>query len=200
MDLDCPSVDSMRSEILGACTENVYIRYTLTGGGNRIMQRTPIDQAKVGRGVRVAQMLWDPPKSLPGAVKHGCRAAWILAAKSAEVDEMLLVDSNGDILEASRSNVFAVRDGALITPPLDGRQLVGVTRAALLEAAEDAQIPVLEDALSSTAKYDEIYLASTLKQLAPVIEIDGRSAPGAGPVGHRLHRAFNALVRRETQT
>ena len=198
MAIEPPSEHNIRKEILSACQHDVYIRFTLTGGGHRIMQRMPIEYGKIGRPVRVAQMLWDPPDSLPGAVKHGCRAAWILAAKRSGVDEMLLVDGAGLILEASRSNVFAVRDGCLWTPPLDGRQLVGVTRGALLEAARDAGITVVEKAVPLASDYDELYLASTLKELAPVAEIDGQSVHGLGPVGQRLHAAFNALVARET--
>ena len=49
----------------------------------------------------------------------------------------LIVDADGAVLEASRANLFAVRDGALFTPPLDGRILPGVTRARVIEIAAE---------------------------------------------------------------
>jgi branched-subunit amino acid aminotransferase/4-amino-4-deoxychorismate lyase len=147
--------------------------------------------------MRVAQMPWTNPASLPGAVKHGCRAAWFLAARAADVDEVLLVDLDGHILEASRSNVFAVIDGTLVTPPLDGRKLAGVTREALLTAALGAGIDIQERAIRVNEDFDEFYLASTLKELAPVVEMDGRKMVGRGPMGTALHSAFRGLVSQE---
>ncbi len=198
MAIAAPEKEELARQILAVSQRDVSIRYTITGGGRCIIQRTPLDASRVGRAMRVAQMTWVNPTSLPGAVKHGCRAAWILAAQQRQVDEVLLVDSDGFILEANRSNVFAVLDGVLCTPPLDGRQLAGVTRGALMDAASDAGIAIEERPLPVDAKFQEFYLASTLKELAPVFEIDGRKLHGAGPVGLELHQSFQALVRRET--
>jgi len=76
--------------------------------------------------------------------------------------------------------------------------LDGVTRAALLEAGSEAGLVCHEVQLDAYAEYEELYLASTLKELAPVTQLDGAPGPGAGPVGARLHSAFRALVARET--
>ena len=143
-------------------------------------------------------MPWINPVSLPGAVKHGCRAAWILAARQKGVDEVFLVDDKGMILEANRSNVFAVRGQELWTPPLDGRLLAGVTREALIQAAGEAGIPVREEPLPIDGDFDELYLASTLKELAPVSRLDDRELPVGGPVGAVLLTAFRRLIERET--
>tara|TARA_B100001093_G_scaffold515827_1_gene593100 strand:+ start:381 stop:1151 length:771 start_codon:yes stop_codon:yes gene_type:complete len=194
MGLSVPPIEQIRTEILAVCQGNVSIRYTVTAGGNIILQRSLIPAGTAGRHVRVSSLSWVNPPSLPGAVKHGCRAAWLLAARKAQVDEVLLVDPNGHILEANRSNVFAVVDGRLVTPPLDGRQLAGVTREALMDAANAAQIDVVETALHVESDFDELYLASTLKELSPVVECNGRALSGHGPIGAELHGAFRRLV------
>ena len=194
LEIDAPPRRQIEQEILSVCEGNVSIRYTLTGGGCRILQRKPIDSSRIGRHMKVARMAWQNPVSLPGAVKHGCRAAWVLAARKSGADEVLLIDPSGCILEASRSNVFAVLNGVMCTPPLDGRQLAGVTREAILEAAERAGIAIKETSIAHDAPFEELYLASTLKELAPVVSIDGQPCVGAGPLGARLHAAFRELV------
>ncbi|MEE2786454.1 MAG: aminotransferase class IV [Myxococcota bacterium] len=198
LDIALPPRAQIEGEILAACADDVYLRYTLTAGGHRILQRKSIDASGVGRTMRVARMPWENPASLPGAVKHGCRAAWILAARQHGVDEVLLVDPQDQILEANRSSVVAVVDGVLCTPPLDGRQLAGVTREALLDAGRLVGLTIRECSISSRAAFDELYLASTLKELSPVVEIDGVPGPGPGPLGEHLHAAFRELVDRET--
>jgi branched-subunit amino acid aminotransferase/4-amino-4-deoxychorismate lyase len=175
-------------------TNEVRIRYTITAGGQRILNLQDIDTARIGTPIRVGRLNWDPPEWLPGLVKHGSRAAWILSARQQAVDEVLLVDSDDYILEANRSNVFAVVDGVLWTPPYDRRFLPGVTRCALIQAAQRAEIPLEERALPFDRDYDEFYVSSTLKELAPVIEICGNSTPSWGPIGRRLYTSFHDLV------
>jgi D-alanine transaminase len=138
-----------------------------------------------------------PSPWLPGSVKHCSRAAWGLAARQLGVDEVLLTRGDGEVLEANRSNVLAVRGGALLCVPMDGDKLEGVTQGALLDAARAEGIPVREDRFYSSDSFDELYVCSTLKELAPVARLDGRPI-GGGPVGRRLHQAFRRLVLKET--
>ena len=198
MEIEIPSREDIVAEIHTLCVPDAFLRYTVTAGGNRIVQTEKIEEARVGGPVRVARMNWVNPASLPGGVKHGARASWVLAARRKSVDEVLLVDPDGHILEANRSNVFAVVRGELRTPPLDGRQLAGVTRSALLEAAAEVGILCREIPLHVDDDFEEFYLASTLKELAPVVSIDSRGLPGFGPIGERLYQAFRQLVARET--
>lgn len=198
LEIPCPERAAIAEEIGAVASENARIRYTLTAGGHRVVDVAPHDLGMVGRSMRVATLYWEPPAFLPGAVKHGSRAAWLIAARKLGVDEVVLVDGGGFVLEASRSNVVAVVDGVLVTPPLDGRFLEGVTRGALLDAARQAGLELQEAPLHADTPLDELYLSSTLKELAPVVAWDGRPAPGAGPMGLALHAAFRALVARET--
>jgi len=197
MRIPTPSRATIEREIAVAIAEDVRIRYTITAGGHRIVDVAPISQTKVGGPVSVARMRWRAPDFLPAVVKHGSRAAWIVASQELGVDEVLLIDQNGFILEANRSNVFAVIDGVVRTPPIDGRFLVGVTRGALLDAAKLAGVPTDTSPLAVDSDFDELYLSSTLKELAPVVQLDGKPGPGGGPFGERLLKAFHQLVEDE---
>lgn len=178
-------LDAVAARVSGESKLNVL----LTAGGHRVVRAEPLDRSRVGAPVSVVTRPWAPPPWLPGRVKHTSRAAWTLAARGA--DEVLW-EVEGTWTEANRSNLFVVRDGRLLTPPDDGAILVGVTRACLLEAAEAAGLPVAEEPVP-VGPCAEMYLASTLKELAPVVRVDGRPGPGGGPVGARLVAAFRAL-------
>lgn len=197
--VDIPLSEGVTQRLLERVEPDSWHRITLTRGGQEVITVAPIDPAYVGCERRVACVGWTALPGLPGTVKHGSRLHWQAAATHLGVDEVLLVAPDGAILEANRSNVIAVIGGVVVTPPLDGRQLAGVTRQAMLDAAREAGLPVEEAPLPSFARFDELYLCSTLKELAPVVELDGRPGPGAGPIGDRLHAAFRALVAREAQ-
>jgi len=197
MDLPMPELDRLRSEIDRVAGPDHWIRITLTAGGNRVVDGRPIDPTYVGCERRVVRLGFEPPEALPGTVKHGSRGAWILEARRRGVDEVLFVDREGCVLESNRSGVVAVEGGEIRVPPLDGRQLASVTREVLLEAAAELGLAVRVAPLPAVLDVDELYLASTLKELAPVVEVDGRPGPGRGPVGARLHEGFRAIVARE---
>ncbi len=203
MHIELPDQRAMHDEII-FCLEQapsdgpMRVRYTVSADGNRIVDVAPLDTSRIWEPISVGRLDWQPPEWLPGVVKHGSRAGWVVAAQQQNVVEVLLVDSKGCILEANRSNVLVVKDGVVRTPPLDTRFLEGVTRGALLEAAARENIPYQETPLPFDESYDEFYLSSTLKELAPVVEICGQPAPGDGPIGCKLLEAFRELVKEET--
>jgi branched-subunit amino acid aminotransferase/4-amino-4-deoxychorismate lyase len=96
----------------------------------------------------------------------------------------LLVDSDGSVLEASRANVFAVRDGTLLSPPTDGRILPGVTRMRVLEVAGGLGIDTSEMALSrkDLLGADEVFLTGSVRGIEPAASFDGEALSGSGPI------------------
>lgn len=171
----------------------------LITGLQRVVTAAPLDLTRVGAPVRCATVPLQAMPWLPGFVKHTSRAGWLLAVREASqrlhepVDEVIWLDAIGCWTEANRSNLIAVREGAVYTPPLDGRILEGVTRAFVIDAARSAGIQVFESAVLADAGWSELYLCSTLKDLAPVVRLDGRAGPGGGPVGAELTRQMAKL-------
>lgn len=100
----------------------------------------------------------------------------------------LLVDEQGSVLEASRANVFAVRDGALLTPPLDGRILPGVTRMRVIELAGELGIEAHETSLSlgDLATANEVFLTGSVRGIERVGAIDGSVLSSRGEIAAGL--------------
>lgn len=87
----------------------------------------------------------------------------------------LLLGEGGAALETSRANVFAVRGGALTTPPLDGRILPGVTRMRVIEVAREQGADVREGELTldDIRRADEVFLTGSVRGIEPVRSLDG---------------------------
>lgn len=101
---------------------------------------------------------------------------WLEEAEQQLGEEVpLLVDADGNALEAGRANVFAVVAGALVTPPVDGRILPGTARAATLEIAADLGIEASERTLplAELREADEVFLTSSVRGLRPGRWLDG---------------------------
>jgi branched-chain amino acid aminotransferase len=100
-------------------------------------------------------------------------------------DEAIVLTAEGHVSEGSAENLFIVRDGTLITPPVTDNVLEGITRRALLTRAREVlHVPVVERSIDRTELYvaDEVFLCGTGAQISPVIEIDRRNV-GDGRVG-----------------
>jgi len=122
-------------------------------------------------------------------------------AQNAGAQEAIMLNQAGYVAECSADNIFAVRDGRLVTPsPQDGA-LEGITRGVVLELAAEGGIPAAEARLTRFDLYtaDECFVTGTGAELMRVREIDGRAIgkPEAGPVTRKLSEAFHALVRNE---
>ncbi len=105
----------------------------------------------------------------------------------------VLCDLDGSVLEATWANVFALVDGRLRTPPLDGRILDGVTRRALLDEAVDLGLALRIGRLDAATLHaaDAVLLTSAVRGLVWVRAVDGRGQPGGPhPVVARLAAAL----------
>lgn len=100
----------------------------------------------------------------------------------------LIVDEDDAVLEASRANVFALRDGALLTPPIDGRILPGVTRMRVLKIAAELGIDMRETGLSRAdlLAADEVFLTGSVRGIERVKALDGTPVPTGGEVAARI--------------
>ena len=99
-------------------------------------------------------------------------------------DEAIVLTAGGHVNEASAANVFVVRDGVALTPPVSDDLLEGVTRKAILEIMANEGIPSEVRSIDRSELYvaDEMFLCGTGVQVSPVIEIDHRPI-GSGEIG-----------------
>lgn len=125
-----------------------------------------------------------------------------IEANCADADEAVLLNGAGLVAEGTTENLFIVRAGELLTPPVTDGALDGITRGCVIELAANAGNSVRETSLAPYDLYtaDECFLTGTGAELIPVREIDGR-APTAcpGPVFQALQARFADLVAEETR-
>ena len=107
---------------------------------------------------------------------------------------MPLILDGDEVLEAGRANIFLVEDGALATPPLDGRVLPGTARAATLALAADLGITAAERplTLADLQAADDLFLTSSLRGIRPVRTLDGAPLGSTDPVVERLATALRS--------
>ncbi len=123
---------------------------------------------------------------------------WNLAeAQQRGFDEVVLLNERGEVAECTAANIFCVRGGKVLTPPLTSGCLEGVTRGILLEIAAEAEVPIVEQTLRPEDLFsaDEVFVSSTNRSLLAVGEIEGHQIASApGPITQRLERAFAAYM------
>ncbi|MGR9086880.1 MAG: D-amino acid aminotransferase [Gammaproteobacteria bacterium] len=100
------------------------------------------------------------------------------------------------VTEGAASNVFAVIDGVLVTPPKSNEILPGITRDVVLEIAKMNHITSREESISLTSlrNADEIWLTSSTREIMPVIELDSRPVGNGrpGPLWQTMNRLFQS--------
>ncbi|WP_218040611.1 aminotransferase class IV [Actinomadura sp. WMMB 499] len=104
--------------------------------------------------------------------------------------EAIFANTAGRLCEGTGSNVFVVRGGRLLTPPLSSGCLAGITRELTLEwcGGEEEDL-----ALDDLYRADEAFLTSTTRDVQPIRAVDGTALPSApGPITHKAMEAFAA--------
>ena len=111
--------------------------------------------------------------------------------------ETILFNGNGQITEASSSNVFIVKDGEVLTPPLDNQLLPGITRMLVLACLQKAGIPHRESwfSVDDLNNADEVWLTSSGKEILPVVQVGDKTiADGnVGPVWEQAFTLYSKL-------
>ncbi|MEO7034507.1 MAG: aminotransferase class IV [Polyangiaceae bacterium] len=219
------SLAELRAELLEATriqgSPESYVRLMLTRGVGRSLGLDPELAEKPLRVVLVTALALPPaelyergiaaitfraerPSDAPGVAdaKIGNYLLAVLAMRAARAQgavEALLEDAHGCILEGSTSNVFAVFRGTLVTPPEGAAILPGITRARVLELARGI-LPAVERPLrkSELGQADEVFITSSIRELVPVVRIDGQAVgPGTpGPITLQLLSRFRAAALR----
>jgi branched-chain amino acid aminotransferase len=121
---------------------------------------------------------------------------WAVAEASKEgFDEVVMLNERGEVAECTSANIFAVKDGKILTPPLNSGCLEGVTRGILMEIAPETGISVVEQALRPEDLFsaDEVFISSTNRNLISVGEIAGQKI-ATGPVCDRMNDLFESYV------
>jgi branched-chain amino acid aminotransferase len=121
-------------------------------------------------------------------------------ATRAGFDEALVLDQNGHISEGTAMNVFMVRDGVLITPPVTENILEGITRRSVIELARaELGLTVVERSIDRTEVYicDEFFMTGTAAQIVAVTRVDHRPVGNGsmGPITAKLRALFEDVVR-----
>ncbi len=124
-------------------------------------------------------------------------------AVSCGYDEALILDTGGFVSEGTGQNIFIVRDGVLMTPPLPS-VLEGITRKSIMEMAEKEKIRVKETNFTRDELYiaDEAFFTGTAAEVTPIREVDGRTIGKGrpGPVTKKLQTLFFKTVTGESKS
>jgi branched-chain amino acid aminotransferase len=113
--------------------------------------------------------------------------------------EALMLNHKGEIAECTGDNIFLVRKGVVLTPPIDAGILEGITRQAVIDLAVAAGIPIRELPLTKHDVYiaDECFLTGSAAEIIPVVKVDSRTIGDGrpGPITRQLTSAFHELIR-----
>ena len=141
-----------------------------------------------------------PPQIKATASYMNSGLANIEAARNG-YDEAILLNEDGRVCEGSGENLFIVKSGVLITPPISDGVLAGVTRDTVMTLAREAGYEVREASLVRSQLYsaDECFMTGTAAEVVPVRSCDGISIGSgkAGPVALQLQKAYFACVHGE---
>jgi branched-chain amino acid aminotransferase len=180
IDLEAVRADSHRLLAQAGTDEDAQLlRIMVTRGGRRILLTEQMPQ--LPDEARLMSVTYSPTRLLDGA-KTLSYAANMLAGRLARengYDEALLVTPHGRVLEAPTSSIFYVVDGGLFTPPLDEHILASITRALVIDVTGAAERGCTLEQLKAA---DEVFLASTVREVMAVSAIDDQELTGPRPV------------------
>jgi len=142
---------------------------------------TYLGEEGIEKGVRVKISRWlrIDPRILPPQAKLVANYANSIFAKldalDSGYDEAILLNTQGFVAEGPGENVFIVKDGVLITPPLSAGALEGITRDSIIRIARDKKMNFEERNISREQLYDadEAFFTGTAAEVTPIREIDG---------------------------
>ncbi len=217
-------LDTMRTAGLGTNGKEAYLRVLVTRGIGELSYdpaATPEPSIVVivkphvdppveafDRGVKAAlvPIVRNHPGSVNPVIKSNNLLNSALAMQEAVrrgAFEGIMRNYRGELAECSTANIFVVKSGAALTPPLESGLLPGITREFLFEIGVELGIPVREQVLRDPDLFgaDECFLSSTTRELVPIVRVDdaviGAGVPG--PVTKALLQTFRKKAQEMTR-
>ncbi|MFZ4585798.1 MAG: branched-chain amino acid transaminase [Acidimicrobiia bacterium] len=154
-------------------------------------------------GVRMKVSSWRrmDPNINPSAAKGvgiyvNSQLAKVEAVKSG-YDEAIMLNTHGFVAECTGENIFLVRKGHIVTPPLSAGALDGITRDTIFTIAHDMGVDVKEENLLRSDLYscDEAFLSGTAAEVVPIQSVDERVIGQPGPITKEIMATYDATVR-----
>jgi branched-chain amino acid aminotransferase len=162
----------------------------------------PEDVYELGVSVIVSSIVRNHPGSVNPAIKSNNLMNSALAAQEAVrrgAFEAVMRNYRGELAECTTANLFVVKSGEALTPPLESGLLAGITREYLFEVASEVGVLTREVVLRDDDLFnaDEAFLTSTTRELVPIVRVDDRRIGEGrpGPVARTLLAAFRARTR-----
>ena len=200
------------AHLMGATPETeAYIRILITRGVGELTydpSATPHSSAVIivkphvqlseevynaGVAVSIVPIVRNHPATVNPLIKSNNLLNNALAAQHAvreKAFEGIMRNHRGELAECSTSNLFVVKNGTVLTPPLDSGLLAGITREFVFEIGPAIGIPIREAVLRDDDLFgaDEAFLTSTTREALPIVRVDGRAIGSGvgGPVTRRL--------------
>jgi branched-chain amino acid aminotransferase len=211
--------DTLAAARLGETGREAYIRILVTRGVGDltydpsacpeptivviVKEQVELPAAAYERGVKVAivSILRNHPGTVNPLIKSNNLLNSAMAMQEAlrrGAFEGVMRNYRGELAECTTANLFVVKNGAALTPPIDAGLLAGITREFLFEVGSRIGIPVREQVLrdSDLFEADEAFLTSTTRELVPITRVDDRpiAAGSPGPVTKALLAEFRKLA------
>ncbi len=166
-----------------------------------------LGQDAIEKGVDVVVSSWTrmAPDTFPSLAKTSANYANAQLIKMEALvggyAEGIALDSAGFVSEGSGQNLFVVRDGVLLTPPMSASILPGITRDSVMTIAKDLGYEVRQETIPRELLYiaDELFFVGTAVEITPVRSVDKIviGTGGRGPITESLQRAFFGIVKGE---
>ncbi|WP_028116532.1 branched-chain amino acid transaminase [Ferrimonas senticii] len=184
--------DSQAEVLVYACPWNAYL-----------------GAESIENGVDVCVSSWQrlAPNTMPTGAKAGGNylSSQLISGEARRhgYAEGIALDVNGQISEGAGENLFVVKNGVLITPPVTAAILPGLTRDSIITLARDAGLEVREESIAREALYlaDELFMTGTAAEIVPVRSVDGIALGDGkrGPITAKLQQRFFGLFDGSTE-
>jgi branched-chain amino acid aminotransferase len=162
----------------------------------------PADAYEKGVKVILVPVVRNHPFSINPLIKSNNLLNNALASQYAMRNggfEAIMRNYRNEISECSQSNLFVVKDGVVLTPPIQAGLLAGITRAFTFEVGKECGVDVREQTLTDADLFgaDEMFLTSTTRDIVPIVTVNETTiGPGVpGPLTKKLLREFRKKAR-----